>query len=130
MPELTILLSTRHLPTLLIFRRALGSPVLGVENGVRQILRVLKPTNTAPTTNTTNSSPYDRNFQQKLIDGDDYPHGYEDPDCRLPARLKNWVNQSIKDWHNLDLLFRRHGSRRKSIKNSYERMCIPVKKIK
>jgi hypothetical protein len=56
--------------------------------------------NTKPTTNTTttrNTRPYDRNFQQNLIDGGVYPHRYEYPDGRIPAKPNNWeeVNQSL-----------------------------------
>ena len=47
--------------------------------------------NTKPTTNTTKSTgPYDRSFQQNLIDGGVYPHAYEYPDGRVPAKPNNW----------------------------------------
>ena len=56
--------------------------------------------NTKPTTNTTttrNTRPYDRDFQQNLIDGGVYPHRYEYPDGRVPAKPNNWeeVNQRL-----------------------------------
>src|SRR5690348_9113982 len=59
-----------------------------------------KPTtNTTPPTNTTTtrSGPYDRNFQQKLIDSDIYPHGYRYPDGRVPAKPENReaINQRL-----------------------------------
>jgi hypothetical protein len=47
--------------------------------------------NTKPTTNTTKTTgPYDRGFQQNLIDGGVYPHAYEYPDGRVPAKPNNW----------------------------------------
>ena len=50
-------------------------------------------TNTAKTTRTTttrDTGPYDRNFQQILIDGGVYPEGYEYPDGHIPSRPDNW----------------------------------------
>jgi hypothetical protein len=55
-------------------------------------------TNIKPTTTTTrNTRPYDRDFQQKLIDGGVYPDEYEYPDGRIPARPNNWeeINQRL-----------------------------------
>jgi hypothetical protein len=55
-------------------------------------------TNTKPTTTTTrNTRPYDRDFQQNLIDGGVYPDEYEYPDGRIPARPNNWeeINQRL-----------------------------------
>lgn len=47
--------------------------------------------NTKPITNTTkNTGPYDRNFQQNLIDGGVYPHVDEYSDGRIPAKPNNW----------------------------------------
>ena len=47
--------------------------------------------NTKPATNTTKSTgPYDRCFQQNLIDGGVYPHAYEYPNGRVPAKPNNW----------------------------------------
>ncbi|KAG9228475.1 hypothetical protein BJ875DRAFT_508482 [Amylocarpus encephaloides] len=56
--------------------------------------------NTKPTTNTTttrNTRPYDRDFQQNLIDGGAYPDEYEYPDGRVLARPDNWeeINQRL-----------------------------------
>lgn len=56
--------------------------------------------NTKPTTNTTttrNTRPYDRGFQQNLIDRGVYPHRYEYPDGRIPAKPNNWeeINQIL-----------------------------------
>jgi hypothetical protein len=42
------------------------------------------------TTNTASTGPYNRNFQQNLIDGGIYPDGYEYPDGRVPALPANW----------------------------------------
>ena len=58
------------------------------------------PSNAKPTTYTTptrKSGPYDRNFQQNLIDGGIYPHGYEYPDDSTPARPNNWeeINERL-----------------------------------
>ena len=60
----------------------------------------ISTSNTEPSTNTTNtksSGPYDRDFQQNLIDGGVYPHAYRYPDGRLPAKPKNWdeINQRL-----------------------------------
>ena len=49
--------------------------------------------NTNPTANTTttkSAGPYDRNFQLNLINGGVYPHAYEYPDGRVPAKPNNW----------------------------------------
>ena len=55
--------------------------------------------NTSPTTNTTktrqttttkNSGPYDRNFQQNLIDTGVYPDRFEYPNGLIPSRPDNW----------------------------------------
>lgn len=42
------------------------------------------------TTTTTKSNPYNRGFQQNLIDGGVYPHAYRYPDGRVPAKPNNW----------------------------------------
>src|SRR2546429_4549025 len=53
---------------------------------------------TKPSTNTSKSTgPYNRNFQQNLIDGGVYPEGYEYPDVRAPPQPDNWeeVNRRL-----------------------------------
>jgi len=45
---------------------------------------------TTKTTTTKSTGPYDRAFQQHLIDGGVYPHAYEYPDGRVPAKPNNW----------------------------------------
>ncbi|OJD10629.1 hypothetical protein AJ78_08413 [Emergomyces pasteurianus Ep9510] len=45
---------------------------------------------TRDTTKSTSTTPYNRNFQQNLIDHGVYPDGYEYPDGRIPAMPKNW----------------------------------------
>lgn len=50
------------------------------------------PSNSSTTTKTTSTKstgPYDRAFQQHLIDHDIFPHGYEYPDGRLPPEPDN-----------------------------------------
>jgi hypothetical protein len=50
----------------------------------------ISTSNTKPTTATTKSTgPYDRAFQQNLIDHGVYPHGYRYPDGRVPVKPKN-----------------------------------------
>lgn len=51
----------------------------------------------ANTTTTKSSGPYDRDFQQNLIDGGIYPHAYEYPDGRRPAKPDNWqeINERL-----------------------------------
>lgn len=56
--------------------------------------------NTRTTTNTTatrNSRPYDRDFQQNLVDGGVYPEEYEYPDGRVPPSPDNCdeINQRL-----------------------------------
>ncbi|KAF7506318.1 hypothetical protein GJ744_011891 [Endocarpon pusillum] len=46
-------------------------------------------TNTTSTKTTKSSSPYSRNFQQKLIDNGIYPNGYGYPDGRIPLEPDN-----------------------------------------
>ncbi|TWU71534.1 hypothetical protein ED733_000958 [Metarhizium rileyi] len=48
-----------------------------------------KGSNTPRTTSTKSTGPYDRAFQQHLIDHDILPHGYEYPDGRLPKDPDN-----------------------------------------
>ena len=46
-----------------------------------------------PSTNTTNTAstgPYNRNFQQNLVDGGVYPHAYRYPDGHVAAKPDNW----------------------------------------
>lgn len=49
-----------------------------------------KPKSTAKTTTTKSTGPYDRSFQQNLIDGGVYPDEYEYPDGRIPPQPGNW----------------------------------------
>ncbi len=44
---------------------------------------------TANTTTTKSTGPYDRAFQQHLIDFGIYPDGYEYPDGRIPSKPEN-----------------------------------------
>ncbi|POR34809.1 Uncharacterized protein TPAR_05016 [Tolypocladium paradoxum] len=48
-----------------------------------------KSSATPNTTSTKSTGPYDRAFQQHLIDHDIFPHGYEYPDGRLPPEPDN-----------------------------------------
>ncbi|KAM4063043.1 hypothetical protein HRG_010394 [Hirsutella rhossiliensis] len=48
-----------------------------------------KSSATPNTTSTKSTGPYDRAFQQHLIDHDVLPHGYEYPDGRLPPEPEN-----------------------------------------
>lgn len=41
---------------------------------------------------TGNTRPYDRNFQQNLIDHSVYPVGYVFPNGRVPPRPDNWTD--------------------------------------
>ncbi|PGH28523.1 hypothetical protein GX50_08733 [[Emmonsia] crescens] len=52
---------------------------------------------TKGTTKSTSTTPYNRNFQQNLIDHGVYPDGYEYPDGRIPAMPKNWeeINETL-----------------------------------
>ena len=49
------------------------------------------------TTSTKSTGPYDRAFQQNLIDGGVYPDGYEYPDGRVIPRPRNWedINERL-----------------------------------
>ncbi|MCJ1313685.1 hypothetical protein MMC25_007364 [Agyrium rufum] len=49
------------------------------------------------TTQTKTTGPYNRNFQQHLIDNGVYPHAYRHPDGRVPAKPDNWeeINQIL-----------------------------------
>ena len=47
-------------------------------------------TNTTNTASTASTGPYNRNFQQHLIDSGIYPHAYRRPDGRVPAKPDNW----------------------------------------
>lgn len=44
-----------------------------------------------PSTNTSKSTgPYNRNFQQNLVDGNIFPYAYRHPDGQVPAKPNNW----------------------------------------
>src|SRR2546423_3017797 len=45
---------------------------------------------TSNTTSTKSTGPYNRNFQQNLIDGGVYPPAYGYPDGQAPAKPDNW----------------------------------------
>ena len=54
---------------------------------------------TKPTLNTTttkNTSPYDRAFQQHLIDHGIFPHGYEYPDGTIPPEPENMEEINLR----------------------------------
>lgn len=66
-------------------------------NSKRPSSRAAKRSSTSisSTTNTTTTrgiGPYNRNFQQNLIDGGAYPHTYWYPDGQVPAKPDNWEN--------------------------------------
>ncbi|ODH50722.1 hypothetical protein GX48_03230 [Paracoccidioides brasiliensis] len=64
-------------------KRRAGSPSTGAD--------------TRDTTKSTSTTPYNRNFQQNLIDHGVYPDGYEYPDGRIPAMPNNWkeINETL-----------------------------------
>lgn len=45
---------------------------------------------TEGSTSTKNTSPYDRAFQQNLVDHNVFPPGYVFPDGRIPPKPRNW----------------------------------------
>lgn len=47
-------------------------------------------TSTKTTKPTRNTGPYNRNFQQNLVDGGIYPSYYEYPNGQIPAKPNNW----------------------------------------
>ena len=53
---------------------------------------------TSNTTTTKSTGPYNRNFQQNLIDGRVYPNGYKFPDGRVPIKPDNWedINHRLR----------------------------------
>ncbi|EEH47850.2 uncharacterized protein PADG_03934 [Paracoccidioides brasiliensis Pb18] len=64
-------------------KRRAGSPSTGAD--------------TRDTTKSTSNTPYNRNFQQNMIDHGVYPDGYEYPDGRIPAMPNNWkeINETL-----------------------------------
>ncbi|KAF7503146.1 hypothetical protein GJ744_004288 [Endocarpon pusillum] len=56
----------------------------GRKRSLASTLDTRSTTNTTSTKTTKSSSPYSRNFQQKLIDNGIYPDEYEYPDGRIP----------------------------------------------
>ena len=54
--------------------------------------RSIKSKATSRSTASKNSSPYDRSFQQSLIDNHVYPYGYVYPDGHVAALPTNWHN--------------------------------------
>jgi hypothetical protein len=57
-----------------------------------------QPTSTSQSPKTKSTGPYDRNFQQSLVDGGVYPHGYKFPDGRVPKKPDNWeeINRRLR----------------------------------
>ena len=49
-----------------------------------------KISDTTNTTSTKSTGPYNRNFQQNLVDGGVNPHAYRYPDGHVPAKPHNW----------------------------------------
>ncbi|OJD09565.1 hypothetical protein ACJ73_10219, partial [Blastomyces percursus] len=49
------------------------------------------------TAKSTSTTPYNRNFQQNLIDHGVYPDGYEYPDGRIPVMPNSWeeINETL-----------------------------------
>ena len=52
---------------------------------------------TANTTTTKSTGPYDRAFEQNLVDARVYPHAYRYPDGQLPPKPRNWeeINERL-----------------------------------
>ena len=50
-----------------------------------------KTTSTSRTTTSRNTTTYDRDFQQNLIDHGIYPYAYEYPDGQAPLKPRNWT---------------------------------------
>ena len=51
---------------------------------------------TTNTTSTKSTGPYNRNFQQNLIDHGVYPHGYKYPDGQIPKKPENWEEINVR----------------------------------
>ncbi|KAI9752493.1 MAG: hypothetical protein M4579_005617 [Chaenotheca gracillima] len=69
-----------------------ADPVLTFKYGAQDLLRVPEAARSRST------GPYNRNFQQILIDAGFYPSGYETPNGRVPAIPDNWdeINRRLK----------------------------------
>ncbi|KAI9889132.1 MAG: hypothetical protein M1814_005794 [Vezdaea aestivalis] len=85
--------TARHGGPDLMDLRGLPNPSSPLESA----MSLTQPKPTTNTTNTPSTSPYNRDFQQKLIDGSIYPEGYEFPDGRIPPQPANWetINQRL-----------------------------------
>ncbi|KND91538.1 hypothetical protein TOPH_03861, partial [Tolypocladium ophioglossoides CBS 100239] len=69
---------------------SLGRRKRGSQSPKKRISQSPSKSNATPNTTTTRSTgPYDRAFQQHLIDHDILPHRYEYPDSRLPPEPEN-----------------------------------------
>jgi hypothetical protein len=78
-----------NLPKSLEALRAHSSP--SVSPTKRGSDSLSKNSTTPNTTSTRSTGPYDRAFQQHLIDHDILPDGYEYPDGRMPPEPENMV---------------------------------------
>ena len=79
------------------FDYMMSSSQSGSRRRKRGSASTLSTKSTTNTKTTKSSGPYDRNFQQKLIDGGIYPDEYEYPDGRVPPLPQNWeeLNQRL-----------------------------------
>ncbi|TWU73478.1 hypothetical protein ED733_000418 [Metarhizium rileyi] len=71
-------------------RSSLGRRKRGSQSPVKRTSQSLSKINATPNTMSTKSTgPYDRAFQQNLIDHNIFPDGYEYPDGALPSEPEN-----------------------------------------
>ncbi|KAK5071432.1 hypothetical protein LTR70_010554 [Exophiala xenobiotica] len=87
-------------------RSELSNPLIRAKNPHRSVSRIPRQSSKAAsssqqstnTSNTRSTGPYNRNFQQNLIDGGVLPDGYEYPDGQIPTLPSNWeeINQKLR----------------------------------
>ena len=74
-------------------RMSSSRSISGIPKRISNSAPTTKPTHT---TTTKSTSPYDRNFEQKLIDGGVYPAGYRHPNGQAAMKPENWEEIHVR----------------------------------
>ena len=67
----------------------MSRPQSSSRGSTRGPVSTLKSQSTSNTTASKSTGPYNRNFQQNLVDSSVYFNGYEYPDSQIPAQPVN-----------------------------------------
>lgn len=90
---LTVLQFTKPVDPL---NQAMSRSQSSSRNRIRGSASASDSQSTSNTTNTKSTGPYNRNFQQNLVDSAVYPAAYRYPDGRAPAKPSNWEEINLR----------------------------------